>query len=337
MTIKRVSLVLAAGMAAGRLRQLRRRPRPRRDGAIRRARRRHPPVRGQRPGLRRDPADARAPGRLPADRPGGTGPADPQGHHGARRRHPRARLQRPPQCQPRAVARPHGGRAGCQELPDREPGISGRDARHADRHAPHQRRPRSRDAVLRADLVADQPAGQGCDRVRQHRGLCAPAGGRQQHLQAVRQRRRPRSAGLHRHRTRKDPGHDQPGALLGDQRRLATPAGRATDLHARHPGLRLTAGRRRVRVHHAQPGEPDHHRRAAAPDPGDRGGGPEPPRGGARVAVVPGPRRQGVHARQPAAAAPERPGARERPGRRARLLPCPTGPSSPAVCSRRPS
>ena len=61
------------------------------------------------------------------------------------------------------------------------------------------------------------------------------------------------------------------------------------------------------------------------------------PEVGARVAVVPGARRQGVHARQPAAAAPERPGARERPGRRAGLLPCRTAPTSPAVCSRRPS
>ena len=39
---------------------------------------------------------------LPAARPGGTGPADPQGDHGARGRHPRARLQRPPRRQPRS-------------------------------------------------------------------------------------------------------------------------------------------------------------------------------------------------------------------------------------------
>ena len=148
-----------------------------------------------------------------------------------------------------------------KSFPIETPGLSRRDARRADRHAPHQRRPRSRDAVLRADLVADQPAGQGRDRVRQHRGLRAPAGEPQQHLQAVRQRRRPRSAGLYRHRTRTDPGDDRPGAVLGAQRRLAGPAGRAADLHARHPGLRLAPRHRRVRVHHAQPRQPDHHRR----------------------------------------------------------------------------
>ena len=87
-------------------------------------------------------------------------------------------------------------------LSDRGGGLPRRDARHADRHAPHQHGPRSGDAVLRAHLVADQPASQRCDRLRQHRGLRSPAGERQQPVQALHQRRRPRSPGLHRHRTR---------------------------------------------------------------------------------------------------------------------------------------
>ena len=117
-------------------------------------------------------------------------------------------------------------------FPDRGAGLPRRDARHADRHAPHQHGPRSGDAVLRAHLVADQPAGQGGDRLRQHRGLRSPAGERQQPVQALHQRRRPRSPGLHRHRTRAYPGDGGAGAVLGAQRRLAGPAGRAAAVHS---------------------------------------------------------------------------------------------------------
>ena len=130
---------------------------------------------------------------------------------------------------------------------------------------------------------------------------------------------------------------DRAGAVLGAQHRLAGPAGRAADLHARHPGLRLAARHRRVRVHHAQPRQPDHHRRAAAPDAVVETAGLDRPEVRARVAVAPGTRRQDLHARQPAAAAPERPGARERPGRRAAYCRARRAPTSPTVCSRRPS
>ena len=46
----------------------------------------------------------------------------------------------PPERQSGAVARPHGGRAGSEGLSDRGARLPRRDARHADRHAPHQRR-----------------------------------------------------------------------------------------------------------------------------------------------------------------------------------------------------
>ena len=118
----------------------------------------HPPVRGQRPGLHRHPAAARAPGGLAAARQGRPGTADSQGDHGPRSRHPCARLQRPAAGEPVAGARPGRDRSGTEGVSDR----GGRVSRRAPgRHPTHQRGPRSRDAVLRADLVADHPAGQG--------------------------------------------------------------------------------------------------------------------------------------------------------------------------------
>jgi hypothetical protein len=61
------------------------------------------------------------------------------------------------------------------------------------------------------------------------------------------------------------------------------------------------------RVHHPQSRQPYHHRRPDAPDPGGRDGAGGPSRGPAGARVVPGARRQDLHAREPAAAAPERP------------------------------
>ena len=83
----------------------------------------------------------------------------------------------------------------------------------------------ARPAVLRADLVADHPARQGPDRVRQGAGLRpAPRGGEpgDAHL---RQRRRPRPPGLCRAEARADPGRGDPVDLLGGLAQLERAAG----------------------------------------------------------------------------------------------------------------
>ena len=125
--------------------------------------------------------------------PGDGTTSAPDPGQGAGARHPRAAAEADRDRQP--------------ELPEPEPG---RDQRHAaDRCAAPAGSP-----VLRADLVADHPAGQGSDRVRQGAGLRhAPGGGEPGDAQ-LRQRRGTRSAGLCGPEARADPGRGHPVDLL---------------------------------------------------------------------------------------------------------------------------
>ena len=213
---------IGAGGAAGLdgLRELR--PRRDRGGAQGQRRRQqgYAQLRGRGAAVPGDRPLSRGAGPAGAVRRHGGRPARGQGALRARHRHARAG--------PRHLAAADAGQVAGARCPgtahqadrDQQPKLSatgsGRDQRQpADGH-----RAPARSSVLRADLVADHPAGQGPARVRQGAGLCPAPCCREPGDAQLHQRRRPRSPGLCRAEARADPGLRHPVDLLDDLTQL---------------------------------------------------------------------------------------------------------------------